>query len=315
MAESECRPARDSEDDLLPSRVVALLDRFLSALRLERGVSDGTATAYRGDLQRYLLSLHQRGLSGPEQAAGKDVQECLAQLRADGMSQATIARNGTSIRRFHGFLLREGVCATDPTQSLEPIRIERRPPDVLTVEEADRLLASARGDEPLQLRDRAILELLYASGLRVSELTSLTEPSLLLDTRLVRVHGRGVRERLVPMGSAAATCLQRYGHQGRPRLVRPESGEVYFLNARGLSLSRMTVWKTIRTAARRAGIDRSVNPNTLRHTFAAHLLAGGADLQTVQQLLGHADLSTTQIYARDDGGHLLEVHRTYHPRG
>ena len=315
MAESECRPARASGDDLLPSRVLALLDRFLNALRRERGVSAGTAAAYRGDLKRYLLSLHQRGLTGPEQAAAKDVQECLGQLRADGMSQATIARNGTSIRRFHGFLRREGVCGSDPTESLKPIRIERRPPDVLTVEEADRLLAAARGDEPLQLRDRAILELLYASGLRVSELTCLTEPSLLLDTKLVRVYGRGVRERLVPMGSAAVSCLRRYGHQGRPRLVQPESGEVYFLNARGLPLSRMTVWKTIRAAARKAGIDRSVNPNTLRHTFAAHLLAGGADLQTVQQLLGHADLSTTQIYARDDGRHLLEVHRAYHPRG
>ena len=314
MADLERKLDRHSGEEALPSRVLAVLDRFLIALQRERGVSAGTAVAYRGDLQRYLLSLDQQGLSGPEQAAGENIQECLRQLRADGKSQATIARNGTSIRRFHAFLLRQGVCRIDPTENLEPIRIKRRPPDVLTVEEADRLLAAVSGDEPLELRDRAILELLYASGMRVSELTCLAETSLLLEARLIRIYGRGVRERLVPMGSSAVSCLRRYGDRGRPRLVRPESGEVYFLNARGLPLSRMTVWKTIRAAAQRAGIDRSVNPNTLRHTFAAHLLAGGAALQTVQQLLGHADLSTTQIYAPDDEGHLLEVHRTYHPR-
>jgi integrase/recombinase XerD len=280
----------------------------------ERGVSAGTAAAYRGDLQRYLLCLEQQGLSGPEQAARDNVQQCLRQLSAAGMSQATIARNGTSIRRFHAFLLREGVCRIDPTENLDPIIIKRQAPDVLTVEEADRLLAAASGDEPLQLRDRAILELLYASGLRVSELTSLAEPSLLLETKLVRIHGRGVRERLVPMGSSAVSCLRRYGALGRPKLVRPESGEIYFLNARGLPLSRMTIWKTIRAAARKAGIDRSVNPNMLRHTFAAHLLAGGAALQIVQQFLGHADVSTTQIYALNDERGLKEVHHTYHPR-
>jgi len=221
---------------------------------------------------------------------------------------------------LHEHLRVVGSCPADPTIGLAPQRVIRREPDPLTADEARRLIEAVRGEDPLTMRDRAILEILYAAGLRVSELTALREADLLLDHTLIRVHGRGARERVVPLGEAAVNAATRYARFGRPALVRAEtvvgSGDEppFFVNAHGRILSRMGIWKIVRSAAEAAGLDRAVNPQTLRHTFAAHLLDGGFDLRDVQHLLGHADISTTSIYSRADDARLQSLHRAYHPR-
>lgn len=225
-----------------------------------------------------------------------------------------MARSLSSIRRFHEHLHVAGLCQIDPTVGQTPPRVTRRDPDPLSVEQAQRLVDAVHGENALAMRDRAILEILYAAGLRVSELTALRPADLLLDHELLRVHGRGARERMVPLGRAAVEAIGRYVRLGRPSLVADAQDVPVFVNAQGRSLSRMSVWKIIRTAADAAGLQRTVSPQTLRHTFAAHLLEGGFDLRDVQHLLGHADISTTAIYSRADDQRLQALHRAFHPR-
>ncbi len=224
-------------------------EQFNDYLTFERGLSPRTVSAYERDLTRWWQSLRERGVDDPAQATPELLREWVFALKEEGLAATSIRRAQSAVRTYFRFLLSEGVLDVDPSERLESPRVARKLPDFLTRDEVTRLLDAPDASKPLFWRDRAILELLYASGLRVSELTSLAEPSLLLETKLVRIHGRGVRERLVPMGSSAVSCLRRYGALGRPKLVRPESGEIYFLNARGLPLSRMTIWKTIRAAA------------------------------------------------------------------
>lgn len=238
----------------------------------------------------------------------------LDSLRQAGRSAATVARSLSSMRRFHEHLRDAGVCQTDPTVGQSPGRVTRREPQPLSIDEARRLVDSVRGENALAMRDRAILEVLYAAGLRVSELTALQPADLLLDHELLRVHGRGARERMVPLGKAAIEAAGRYVRFGRPSLVAQDADVPVFVNAQGRPLSRMGVWKIIRNAADAAGLQRTVSPQTLRHTFAAHLLAGGFDLRDVQHLLGHADISTTAIYSRADDQRLQALHRAFHPR-
>jgi integrase/recombinase XerD len=312
MNESAAPTAAD--DRPLPTQLERALERFLASMAQDKGLSANTTDAYRRDLLRYLHHLAGQGIESLERVRPEHVTRLLVGLRQAGLRPSTMARNLTSIKRFHGFLVRQGILPHDPTESLEPPRQERRIPDFLTVAEVERLMAAPDTADLLGRRDRAILELLYASGLRVSELIALDRRSLLLDRELVRVVGGG-RERLVPIGRQAIFHIESYLRLVRPYLVRPESGEIVFLNARGGRLSRMGVWKIIRTAGQKAGLARDVSPHTLRHSFATHLLEGGANLRAVQELLGHADISTTQIYARIDSLYLKEVHRTYHPRG
>ncbi|MFH1569806.1 MAG: tyrosine recombinase [Gemmatimonadota bacterium] len=299
----------------LPTPFAAALERFLSTLVQERGLSEHTASAYRRDLQRYVRLLAMAGVRRPDGVLPAHLEGAVAALTDAGLSPATVARSISSMRSFHGYLVAHGLSRRDPTGGLAAPRIDRRPPAVLTRAEVEGLMAVAQGSEPLARRDRAILELLYAAGLRVSELTALEEAHLLLDSALVRVCGAGARERLLPVGRQAVAALRDYRRLGRPSLAGPGSGGTFFLSSQGHPLSRMAVWKIIRAAARAAGLERPVSPHTLRHTFAAHLIDGGADLRDVQQLLGHADISTTQIYAHVDPGHLREVHRAFHPRG
>ena len=260
------------------------------------------------------------GVDRPEHITSATVTAHLDRLRDSGRSAATMARSLSSVRRLHEHLRVAGSCPADPTIGMTPQRVTRREPDPLTIAEARRLVEAIRGEDPLTMRDRAILEILYAAGLRVSELTAMREVDLLLDHTLIRVHGRGARERVVPVGQAAVEATRRYARFGRPSIVRAETvvgtGEEppFFVNSRGRALSRMGVWKIIRSAADAAGIDRAVSPQTLRHTFAAHLLDGGFDLRDVQHLLGHADISTTSIYSRADDARLHALHHAYHPR-
>ena len=224
-----------------------------------------------------------------------------------------MARNLTSIKRFHQYLLLQGATTHNPAELLDAPKLERRLPDVLSVEEIAAILVAPDPDEPLGQRDRAILAVLYATGIRVSELTALQQTALLLARGLVQIRGRS--ERIVPIAAKDAHTLRRYLRQGRPHLARPDSSDHVFLNAQGGPLSRMSVWKIIKTAGDKARIGREISPHTLRHSFATHLLEGGANLRAVQELLGHADISTTQIYTHLDLSYLKEVHKTYHPRG
>ena len=315
MAESESRETASSARASLPPGLSNPLDRFLSAMQEERGLSSNTIEAYRRDLMRYLQGLARQGVQFADQARPQHVALLLQHLRDAGLSPSTLARNLTSIKRFHDFLLVRGMSRDDPAANLDPPKLARKPPGFLSVGEIEQLMQAVDGAEPLGLRDRAILELLYASGMRVSELTALLRTSLFLDDRLLRIEGKGARKRLVPIGRQAVFFTRNYLRDVRPRLVRPRSGEIVFLNAQGRGFSRMGIWKIIRAAAAAARIEKDISPHTLRHSFATHLLEGGAHLREVQELLGHAEISTTQVYARADRQDLTEVHRNYHPRG
>lgn len=285
---------------LLPVSLQHTLNRFLTAMEQDRGLTSNTLDAYRRDLTRYLSSLEQQGIASLDDVRSRHVLGFLQQLHDQGRQPSTLARNITSLKRFHRYLLLQGITRLDPAAGVESPRLQRRSPACLSALEVELLLDAPDTSSPLGLRDKAMLELLYASGLRVSELIGLTLPCLQLDSGLLRVRGRGNRERVVPMGSQAVKYNKAYLDIARPALAGPESGAEVYLNARGSSLSRMAVWKAIRTAASRAGLERDISPHTLRHSFAAHLLQRGVSLQIVQELLGHADITTTQVYARID---------------
>ena len=304
----------------LPPHLHSPLLLFLESL--EETLTANTRAAYRRDLERYLGFLSDQGVDLLGEIDPGHVRQLLSQLQQAGLSAATVARNTSSIRRFHRFLRARALCQRDPTDGLAPLKTTRQAPDVLTVAEAARLVEAVTGSDPLGLRDRAILELLYGTGMTASELTALAVEDLLLESALVRILGRGARERTVPLGEPAVDSLDRYTRHARPELLRTASpgaadaGDRLFLNARGGSLSRVSVWKIIKAAARAAGIDRAVSPHTLRHSCAAHLVDGGGDPREVQQLLGHAAISTTVIYASHcDTTDVEAAHRIHHPRG
>ena len=297
----------------LPATLATPCERFLTAMERDNGLAANTLDAYRRDLSRYLHHLSAQGVECLEAVQHQHIAQLLRSLRDAGLTASTMARNLTSIKRFHQYLLLKGATTHNPAELLDPPKLERRLPDVLSVEEITALLAAPDPDEPLGQRDRAILAVLYATGIRVSELTALQQTALLLARGLVQIRGR--RERIVPIAAKDARTLRHYLRQGRPHLARPDSSDHVFLNAQGGSLSRMSVWKIIKTAGDKARIGREISPHTLRHSFATHLLEGGANLRAVQELLGHADISTTQIYTHLDLSYLKEVHKTYHPRG
>ena len=297
----------------LPAALSTPCEHFLQAMERDNGLAANTLDAYRRDLNRYLQHLAAQGVEHIEAVQHQHIAQLLHSLRDAGLTASTMARNLTSIKRFHQYLLLKGTTTHNPAELLDPPKLERRLPDVLSVEEIAALLAAPDPDEPLGQRDRAILAVLYATGIRVSELTALQQEALLLARGLVRIRGR--RERIVPIAAKDVRTLKRYLQQGRPHLARPDSSDHVFLNAQGGPLSRMSVWKIIKTAGDKARIGKEVSPHTLRHSFATHLLEGGANLRAVQELLGHADISTTQIYTHLDLSYLKEVHKTYHPRG
>jgi integrase/recombinase XerD len=232
-----------------------------------------------------------------------------------GLAPASIRRNVAALRSYFRFLVAEGHVVRDPTERLETPKRWRTLPQVLTVTEVDRLLATPSLDEPMAFRDRAMLELAYGAGLRVSEWIGIGVKDVLFEDQLVRVFGKGSKERLVPMGRKALAAIAIYLRELRPRLERGEGRGALFLSARGAPLSRMGAWKILRKYVDKAGIAKRVTPHTLRHSFATHLLEGGADLRAVQEMLGHADISTTQIYTHVDREYLRTVHKQYHPRG
>jgi len=290
------------------------LERFLDHLRFERGVSDRTLEAYDHDVARMAVFLASRGSRAPEAVATRELRDFVLRLKDLGLTASSISRNISAIRTYFGFLLAERLTDADPSEKLRTPRGIRSLPEVLSVEEIDRLLGAPDLSHPLAWRDRALLETMYGTGIRVSEAIDLRLRNLALEEEVALVRGKGNKERIVPIGRRAIGALTIYLRETRPRLDRGGSDGRVFLNARGAPLSRMGIWKILRGHVEAAGIEKPVSPHTLRHSFATHLLEGGADLTAVQEMLGHADISTTQIYTHVDRRYLAEVHRSYHPR-
>jgi len=291
-----------------------LLESFNDFLVLEQGASPRTNEAYGRDLARFATYAVSRGAVGPADVTARLLREYVYHLKDLGLAPASIRRNVSALRTYFKFLLGEGRVTHDPSERLESPKRWRTLPEVLSVAEVDKLLASPTLDDPLVFRDRALLELAYGAGLRVSEWISIGVRDVMFDEGLVRVFGKGSKERLVPIGRRAIGALASYVRELRPRLEHGEGRGALFLNARGQPLTRMGAWKILQKYVARAGIEKHVSPHTLRHSFATHLLEGGADLRAVQEMLGHADISTTQIYTHVDREYLRTVHRQYHPR-
>jgi integrase/recombinase XerD len=290
------------------------IQSFHDHLAFERGVSPRTLDAYRRDVQRLVEFLEQRGIRRIGDASTQDVREFVYYLKDVGLQPSSIRRILSAVRTYFGFLLGEGIVVTDPTDRVEIPRVWRRLPGVLSVEEIRMLLESPDPAERLFWRDKAMLEFAYASGVRVSELTALKVRDVDLQEGLAAVVGKGSKERLVPVGRSALRALDVYLREIRPGLARGDTEGTVFLNLRGRPLSRMGVWTILRKHVQRAGIRKRVTPHTLRHSFATHLLEGGADLAAVQEMLGHADIATTQIYTHVEREYLRDVHRRFHPR-
>jgi integrase/recombinase XerD len=292
-----------------------LLARFTDYIALEQGLSPRTQEAYQRDLLRFAEYAESKGVGGPPDITAKLLREYVYHLKDLGLSPSSIRRNVSAVRGYFRFLTGDGIVVRDPSERLETPQKWRTLPEVLSVEEVQRLLASPTLDDSLVFRDRALLELAYGAGLRVSEWITLGVRDLMLEDGLVRVFGKGSKERLVPIGRSAIGAVAVYLRELRPRLEKGEGKGVLFLNARGKPLTRMGAWKILRGHVDRAGIAKHVSPHTLRHSFATHLLEGGADLRAVQEMLGHVDIATTQIYTHVDREYLRQVHRSFHPRG
>ena len=311
------RESRLGRDDGLSPEVRSrryLLEPFQDYLALERGLKPRTVASYASDLERFVSYLSESGASGPLDVTPDHVDDYVADLLVGGRAPTSIRRAQSALRAYFSFLIGEGELEEDPTDRMERPRTGKPLPSFLSQEEAARLVEAVDPDLTVFWRDRAVLETLYATGMRVSELTELQLRNLDLDTGTCLVMGKGGKERIVPTGGAAVSALSRYLSTVRPELAGSASGDAVFLNQKGGRLSRMSVWTIVRDAARRAGIERKVSPHTLRHSCATHLLEGGADLATVQEFLGHADISTTQIYTHLDREYLREAHRRFHPR-
>lgn len=292
-----------------------LIERFCDALWLQEGLSANTLEAYRRDLEGLDRWVTKRS-TALVSVTRADLLEYLSSNVSKGVRPRTTARLLSSLRRFYGYLVREDKIKIDPTALIDSPKLGRSLPKSLSEEQVEKLLESPDVTKPLGLRDRAMLETLYATGLRVSELVGLTLSQVSLTQGVVRVIGKGDKERLVPLGEEAVEWISRYISEGRPYLVRRRSTDALFATARGGPMTRQAFWHNLKTHTRKAGIDaKKLSPHTLRHAFATHLLNHGADLRVVQMLLGHADLSTTQIYTHVAQARLKTLHEQHHPRG
>lgn len=302
--------ARASEASIHPE-----IERFVDAMWIEKGLSDNTLSAYRRDLRQFDEFLVADCARTIMQASRSDLQRYLGSRLGEGGSQRSAARLMSCLRGFYRYQLRETRLTVDPTLDVDSPKLGRPLPRSLSESDVEKLLAAPDTSDMLGLRDRAMLELLYACGLRVSELTSLQMSQVSLNQGVLRVFGKGNKERLVPMGEEALYLLQQFLRESRPELLRGVPADVVFPSRRGRQMTRQTFWYRIKIHARTAGISRSLSPHTLRHAFATHLLNHGADLRVVQMLLGHSDLTTTQIYTHVARQRLQDLHARHHPRG
>ena len=290
------------------------LEEFRDYLQFERGVSPRTLEAYGRDLNRLVAYAKRLGHEDVEKLTSTHLREFVYDLKDQGLAATSIRRTLSGIRTYFGFLIAEGYVKADPTEQVEMPKIWRRLPGVLSRDDVEKILEAPDIADRLYWRDKALLEFAYASGVRVSELATLKLRDVDLEDGVATVFGKGAKERMVPIGRSAQRALDIYVRETRPNLARSEGQGIVFLNAQGRPLTRMGIWKILRKHVRRAGVRKRVTPHTLRHCFATHLLEGGADLAAVQEMLGHADISTTQIYTHVDREYLRDVHKRFHPR-
>jgi integrase/recombinase XerD len=291
------------------------LDRFIRHLALEKGLADNTLLAYENDLTRYIHHLKDQHIKVGNKISPLFLQKYIGQLYDLGLASSSMARNFSAIRSFHKYLMEINASESDPSELLETPRLKRKLPEVLTVDEIVSVIKQPDTETSLGIRDRAMLEMLYGCGLRISELLQLKLNNLLVEDELIRIIGKGSKERFVPVGKEALYWLKVYLASARPSLgTGVFSKNTVFLNRNGRPMSRMGFWKNLRKYAVQANISKDIHPHTFRHCFATHLLDNGADLRSVQELLGHADISTTQIYTHVSNQQLAKIFRKYHPR-
>jgi integrase/recombinase XerD len=292
-----------------------LLEFFLHYCAAECGLSSNTLKAYQNDVSDFLKSLGAQDEAALERLGAPRLIEYVDDCRRRGLSASTVWRRLVSVRMFYRFLLSEGYVQSDPAEAFQTPRLWKRMPEVLSVEDVERLLSAPPADTPLGLRDRALLEMLYAAGARAGELCALNVGDVNAEYGFVRCYGKRMKERLVPVGRKALKALHDYVERSRPLLLRRGDEAALFLDRTGRRLKRSALWQIVRKHARAAGVRAGVHPHTLRHSFATHLLAGGADLRSIQVMLGHADIATTEIYTHVDRTRLKAIHQKYHPRG
>jgi integrase/recombinase XerD len=301
----------------LNKKISNQLDLFFEFMKFEKGLSDNSLSSYHNDLNRYAGFVETHGLAGLNEVSRSEVRNYFKFLFDLGLRQSSIARNFSAVKNLHKFLVFRKISEIDPTINLDRPRPSKKLPVVLNKEEIEKLIKVPDVNSRLGMRDRAIIETLYATGIRVSELVNLKKRDLIRSENVVRVFGKGSKERIVPIGDIALEWIDRYDSTARAELMRHKSdgSDFLFLNFRGGRISRISVWRMLQKYAREANIKKQIHPHTLRHTFATHLLEGGADIRAVQEMLGHSDIGTTQIYLHLDRNYLKEVIDRFHPRG
>jgi integrase/recombinase XerD len=292
-----------------------LLDQFLHYLIVEKGLSKNTIDAYSHGLTRFLSHLREQGVQEIREAGKFHIRGFLLTLRRKNLNTKSIVRDLVAIRAFFRFLIQEGVLESNPVEELESPKVARRLPEILTLKEIERILEQPSLQTPLGIRDRAMLEMLYATGMRVSELTQLPTHQVNLEGGYVLVYGKGSKERIIPLGGEAMKWVTAYLKTARRILSKGKESPFLFVNRSGKGMTRQRFWKSLKEYARKAGLRKRITPHLLRHSFASHLLERGADLRSVQMMLGHVDISTTQIYTHVAGERLKKIHKQYHPRG
>ncbi len=292
----------------------ALLEQFLDYVSLERGLSKNTRAAYGDDISRFLDDLAKTGVTSLNDVTRKQILDHLLSEKARGLAANSLSRHLVSLKVFFRYLAQEGLLSINVAETMDSPKVWKMLPSVLTPKEIDRLFDAPDLKKPLGVRNRAVLELLYASGLRVSELAGLQLTDLHFEERFLRCIGKGRKERVVPVGGTAIKWVEQYLKEVRPQLTPGDQEQTVFLSNRHQAMSRKTIWDMIKKCARDAGITKKVYPHSLRHSFASHLLANGAELRIIQEMLGHADIATTEIYTHVDPDRLRGVHRQFHPR-
>ena len=297
-----------------PAGFASEIDRYLSYVELEKGLAKNTALSYENDLTQAAHFLTRSGVSGWDKVTSDQLTKWLHWLSDQGFTESSQARKLSAVRMLCRHLVSERGRDDDPTELLTGPKFRRKLPQTLSASDVGKLLAAPSGGDAYSIRDRAILELFYSSGLRVTELTKLSLQQVDLEHGFVRVFGKGSKERVVPLGGKARDAIATYLLAGRPRLVKPRTGSELFISERGRGMSRKTLWANVKRYAARAGLSGAVKPHLLRHSFATHLLGGGADLRAIQEMLGHASIGTTQIYTAVENSRLLDQHAKHHPR-
>src|SRR3989344_7952201 len=292
-----------------------LIEEFVNYISIERGLAKNTLLAYRRDLQKYLEYIEKGGTSHIQQVSRDRVTAYMYDQKQKGLSTTSICRSLAAIKMFHRFLVRERLAKEDPTNLVDTPKLWKRVPEVLSTGEIEAMIKASQGRKKQNIRDHAILELFYASGMRVSELVELKVENVNMDVGYVRCIGKGRKERIIPIGKKARTAVKRYLDNVRGQLLKSNFSGILFLSRLGKKISRQSIWKIIKYYAKKARIKKSIKTHTIRHSFATHLLERGADLRSVQEMLGHADISTTQIYTHVDKERLKTIHKQFHPRG